>query len=236
MNSRAQRIMTYLVACLGTATVASLIRFESAPAAVVIGYAAMVVGLELVAWFTGQAIFVFQALVMLGVAAFRIATHNFFYLHESFSSSLPSSIWAIALLAIGVPLSFFVRKREPARTKSGPGWARFLFDHPEQPMFFVPVLLLTVLLALKMPGGMITLAWGIEGMVLFVLALLAKERSYRLTGVALLILCVGKIVGWDVWQIDDPRARYLTLIGVGGLLLVVSYLYGRNREALREYL
>ena len=103
-------------------------------------------------------------------------------------------------------------------------------------MFFVPVLLLTVLLALKMPGGMITLAWGIEGMVLFVLALLAKERSYRLTGIALLILCVGKIMVWDVWQIDDPRARYLTMIGVGGLLLVVSYLYGRNREALREYL
>ena len=236
MNSKGQRIMTYLLACLGTATVASLIRFESAPEAVVIGYAAMVLGLELVAWFTAHEIFTLQALVMLSVAAFRIATHNFFYLHESFSSSFPSSIWAISLLAVGVPLSFLVRKREQQRTASGPGWARFLFEHPEQPMFFVPVLLLTVLLALKMPGGMITLAWGIEGMVLFVLALLAKERSYRLTGIALLILCVGKIMVWDVWRIDDPRARYLTMIGVGGLLLVVSYLYGRNREALREYL
>src|SRR6185312_3078900 len=49
MNSKGQRIMTYLLACLGTATVASLIRFESAPEAVVIGYAAMVIGLELVA-------------------------------------------------------------------------------------------------------------------------------------------------------------------------------------------
>lgn len=235
MNSKVQRIMTYLLACLGTATVASLIRFESAPEAVVIGYAAMVLALEGVAWFTGHEIFIFQALAMLGVAAFRIATHNFFYLHESFSSSFPSSIWAISLLAIGVPLSFLLRKREPRGT-SAPGWTKFLFEHPEQPMFFVPVLLLTVLLALKMPGGMITLAWGIEGMVLFVLALLAKERSYRLTSVALLVLCLGKIVFWDVWQIDDPRARYLTLIGVGGLLLVVSYLYGRNREALREYL
>ena len=236
MNSRAQRIIAYLLACLGTATVASLIRFESAPEAVVIGYASMVLGLELVAWFTGHEIFTLQALVMLGVAAFRIATHNFFYLHESFSSSFPSSIWAISLLAVGVPLSFLVRKRERPRANSAPGWIRILFEHPEQPMFFVPVLLLTVLLALKMPGGMITLAWGIEGMVLFVLALLAKERSYRLTGIALLILCVGKIMVWDVWQIDDPRARYLTMIGVGGLLLVVSYLYGRNREALREYL
>jgi len=236
MNSRAQRIIAYLLACLGTATVASLIRFESAPEAVVIGYASMVLGLELVAWFTGHEIFTLQALVMLGVAAFRIATHNFFFLHESFSSSLPSSIWAISLLAVGVPLSFLVRKRERSRAISVPGWAAFLFQHPEQPAFFVPVILLTVLLALKMPGGMITLAWGIEGMVLFVLALLAKERSYRLTGVALLMLCLGKIVFWDVWHIDDPRARYSTLIGVGALLLVVSFLYGRNRETLREYL
>src|SRR6185312_14975137 len=121
MNSKGQRIMTYLLACLGTATVASLIRFESAPEAVVIGYAAMVLGLELVAWFTSHEIFTLQALVMLGVAAFSIATHSFFYLHESFSSSFPSSIWAISLLAVGVPLSFLVRKRERPRANSAPG-------------------------------------------------------------------------------------------------------------------
>jgi hypothetical protein len=41
---------------------------------------------------------------------------------------------------------------------------------------------------------------------------------------------------WDVWQVSDLTARYLTLIGVGSLILVVSYLISRNREALREYL
>lgn len=173
---------------------------------------------------------------MLGVAGFRIAGHNFFYLHESFSTSLQSSIWALSLLTAGIPLSFLVRKQARARRIGVPGGAHWLMEHPEQPMFFVPVVLLAVLLALKMPGGMITLSWGIQAMLVFVLALLAKERSYRLTGVALLIVCLGKIVIWDVWQINDPRARYLTLIGVGALLLVVSFLYGRNREALREYL
>ena len=190
----------------------------------------------MVALLTSHDVFVFQALAMLGVAGFRIAAHNFFYLHESFSTSLQSSIWALALLIAGIPLSFLVRKQGRARRMGAPGGAHWILDHPEQPMFFVPVVLLAVLLALKMPGGMITLAWGIQGMLVFVLALLAKERSYRLTGVALLIICLGKIVIWDVWQINDPRARYLTLIGVGALLLVVSFLYGRNREALREYL
>ncbi|MGE5324601.1 MAG: hypothetical protein ACM3SW_17170, partial [Actinomycetota bacterium] len=236
VKSRAQMIAGYVLACLGTAAVASLIRFESDPEAVVIGYAAMVVGLELVALLTSQEVFVFQALAMLAMAGFRIAAHNFFYLHESFSTSLQSSIWALSLLAAGVPLSFLVRRQQRSRGIGGPGWARWLLEHPEQPMFFVPVVLLAVLLALKMPGGMITLAWGIQGMLVFVLALLAKERSYRLTGVALLIVCLGKIAIWDVWQINDPRARYLTLIGVGALLLVISFLYGKNREALREYL
>jgi hypothetical protein len=39
----------------------------------------------------------------------------------------------------------------------------------------------------------------------------------------------------DVWRLD-PRDRYLTFIVLGGALLLVSFLYTRNREALRQYL
>jgi hypothetical protein len=35
---------------------------------------------------------------------------------------------------------------------------------------------------------------------------------------------------------NDPRDRYLTLIVVGALLLLVSFLYGRYRERLRAFL
>jgi hypothetical protein len=51
-----------------------------------------------------------------------------------------------------------------------------------------------------------------------------------------LLLCVGKIGFWDAWQFNDPTARYLTLIGVGGLAVGVYYLISRYREALRDYL
>jgi uncharacterized membrane protein len=83
---------------------------------------------------------------------------------------------------------------------------------------------------------MITLAWGAEAVIVFVLALWAKERSFRLAALALLLLSAAKIILWDVWQLNDPTSRYLTLIGVGLLILIVSYLISRNREALREYL
>jgi uncharacterized membrane protein len=61
------------------------------------------------------------------------------------------------------------------------------------------------------------------------------ERSFRLSGLGLLLLCAGKILLVDVWRLN-PRDRYLTLIVLGAALLLVSFLYTRNREALRQYL
>lgn len=225
----------YVIACLGTATLAALARFELPLDTVVVGYAAIVLGALLIAWVTRLQIFLFQALVMLGVTAFRISMHNFYHLHETFSSNLSSSIWAIGLLSLGIPVCLMVRSRN-AESAAGQGWIGALGRHPEQPMFFVPFVLLSVLLWLKVASGMITLAWGAEAVIVFVLALWAKERSFRLAGLGLLLLCFAKIIFWDVWQLGDITARYLTLIGVGLLMFVVSFLISRNREALREYL
>jgi uncharacterized membrane protein len=91
-------------------------------------------------------------------------------------------------------------------------------------------------LALKVTAGMVTLAWGAEAAAVYVLALWAKERTFRLAGLALmLVLCVPKLI-WDVLHFDDLTARYLSLIGMGALMFAISFLYSRNREALREYL
>src|SRR5260370_29371099 len=132
---------------------------------------------------------------MLGVTAFRMSLTNFFHRHDAFSSSLSSSIWAIALLACAVPLAFQVRKN--AQETGAPRWLNALALHPEQPMFFVPLLLSVVLLFLKVSGWKLTGEWAVEGLVVWVLALWAKERTFRLTGLALVLLSVGKIVFWD---------------------------------------
>lgn len=224
-----------LLACLGTATLAALARFELPLDTVAIGYAALVIAMLIAAWRTQLQIFLYQALALLGMAAFRVSMYNFYHLHESFGSSLSGAIWTIGLLAVGVPICLAIR-RNTAQTFTGPRWATGLASHSEQPMFFVPFVLTAVLLALKVDPGMITLAWGAQAVAVFALALWAGERSFRLAGLVLLLLCVGKIVCWDVWQFNDPTARYLTLIGVGGLAVGVYYLILRNREALRDYL
>lgn len=226
------RLIQYLLATMGTATIAALIWFETDPEWVVTGYAFLVLALMATVWLIGHEIFLLQAMVVLGIAAFRIAMRNFYHLNEPFSSSLSGAGWAIGLLALAVPLAFLVRKREFAGL---PGWADALARHPEQPTFFVPVILLVVLLFLKLTGFKMTMAWFAEGFVVFILALWARERSFRLTGLALMMLCIGKL-GYDTLSFKDPLVRTAAWIGIGLLVLVVSFLYGRNREALRDYL
>jgi ribose/xylose/arabinose/galactoside ABC-type transport system permease subunit len=143
----------------------------------------------------------------------------------------------VALLFLALPFAFSLR-----RTKEVPSsryWfvrlAKTLDHRPDQVFFFIPFVLLTSLLAVEMRSGLVTLAWGVEAVAVFLVAIRVQERSFRLAGLGLLLLCVAKIVFRDVWGLA-PRDRYLTFIVLGSALLAVSYLYTRYRDVLRQYL
>jgi uncharacterized membrane protein len=82
---------------------------------------------------------------------------------------------------------------------------------------------------------MVTVAWGVEGVGIIVLALAVRERSYRLTGLCMLLLCVGKILFKDAWGLA-PRDKYLTFIILGVALLLVHFLYTKYQETIRQFL
>ena len=103
-------------------------------------------------------------------------------------------------------------------------------------MFFVPMVLMAVFLVIKIDFGWNILALAVEGVVIVLGAFFAKERSFRLSGLGLLLFCVVKFFAWDYWRLTDPRAHYLSMMGLGVLILVGSYLFSRNRKALRDYL
>jgi Predicted membrane protein (DUF2339) len=107
--------------------------------------------------------------------------------------------------------------------------------HPEQLLFFVPTTLITIMLALKMKTGMITFSWGIEAVLVFLFALVVGERSFRRTGLALLMLCVGKIIVLDFWGLQT-RDKFVTCAGVGALAIFVSILYTKYWDTIRQYL
>ncbi len=215
-------------------------RFELEADWVAAGWAAFAWILLMVAWRSRLPVFLHQALLVAFGVLFRASLHNFYQ-----RSYFPAPFWesralcvgvVIALLLAALPIAFRLRKKEDVGHENIlVRFLRFLTHRPEQVFFFIAVGLLTVLLAIEMRHGMVTVAWGIEGVAVFLLALWVAERSFRLTGLGLLLLCVGKILLVDVWRLN-PRDRYLTLIVLGSALLLVSFLYTRNREVIRQYL
>ena len=92
------------------------------------------------------------------------------------------------------------------------------------------------MLALETSHGMVTLAWAVEGSGHFSNGLGAGERSFRLTGLSLLMLCFAKILFRDVWQLQKVSDRYLTFIVLGAAMVLMHFLYNRYREKILQYL
>jgi Predicted membrane protein (DUF2339) len=230
-----------LVAYLGTATVSALFYFQLRPEWVVTAYAVLAFALFAAAWAMDRPVFLHQGMLLtLGTFA-RGMAHNLFG-----ASYFAGGDWkgryfvvgsAVAILLSTLFFAFSLRGPYPAPPNAS-GWRKAvsgLVARPEQLQFFIPIILLTTMLALKMREGMVTVSWGIEGVLIILLALAVKERSFRLTGLGILVLCVAKVLGMDAWRLEQ-RDRYITFIIVGVALIAVSSLYIRFRDNIRHYL
>jgi hypothetical protein len=88
------------------------------------------------------------------------------------------------------------------------------------------------MLALKMKTGMITVSWGIEGVLVFLLALFVNETSFRRAGMALLLLCIGKLVAIDFWGVNP----WIPFVTIGATVTLVAFLWTRYQDTIRRYL
>ncbi|HLJ26769.1 MAG TPA: DUF2339 domain-containing protein [Candidatus Angelobacter sp.] len=87
-----------------------------------------------------------------------------------------------------------------------------------------------------MHATMITLSWCLEAITMILAGFFAQERSFRLSGLALLLLSAGKVFVIDLRAVSDLGVRYLAMGGVGAVMVAAGYVFSRNREALRKYL
>jgi len=230
-----------VLATLGTATLVALFYFQFAREWVVVLWAALVVVLFGMALLVKRQVFLYQGIVLTLLVFVRALAHNLFgtgyFVERDWQGRYFVLGSAIALLFASLYFAFPLRERFRS-SSAAEGIPRFLTwfaRRPEQLQFFVAIVLLSLMLGLKMRSGMVTVSWGVEGVLVMLFALAVKERSFRLTGLALLLLCVGKVVVMDVWGLQ-PRDRYITFIIVGAALLFVSYLYSRYRDAIRQLL
>jgi hypothetical protein len=227
-----------LLCYLGTGSVIALLYFQYPNDWLVTAWAVTVFILFGTSSLLDRSILLHQGILVTVATCVRGVMHNLFG-----ASYFTGGDWtgryfvlgsAVAVLLACLPFAFRVRDRQKGQALRIP-WVSAIIRHPEQFMFFAPVLLLTLMLALKMRAGMVTVAWGIEGVLIVLLALAVNERSYRLTGLVLLLVCVGKILLRDAWGLA-PRDRYITFIILGAALLLVSFLYSKYREAIRQFL
>jgi hypothetical protein len=227
-----------LLCYLGAASAVALLYFEFANDWLVTAWAVVVFVLFGTALLLDRSIFLHQGILLTLGTCVRGIMHNVFG-----ASYFSGGDWtgryfvlgsAVAVLLACLPFAFRLREHNKQQTLRI-RWLAALMRHPEQFMFFAPVLLLTLMLALKMRAGMVTVAWGVEGVLIMLLALAVNERSFRLTGLVLLLVCVGKIMVRDAWGLA-PRDRYITFIILGAALLLVSFLYSKYRETIRQFL
>ena len=228
-----------LLACLGTAAIVALLYFQLPMDWVVTSWAIVVFILLGVAQFTGRRLFLIQGLLLSLAILVRGIVHNLFGASYFIAGDWTGRYFVlgsgIAILYASLPFAFRLRQRGEADGWSWPGVLLNAFRRPEQVLFFAATILLTLMLALQMRAGMVTVAWGVEGVLIILLALTAGERSFRLTGLFLLLACVAKIVARDAWGLA-PRDRYITFIILGMALLLVSFLYTKYRDAIRQLL
>ncbi len=227
-------------AWLGTSTVALLLRFEVRLDWVATAWAALAFAALAVAWRTGKRVFAHQALLLSVGVLFRGVLHNlyersYFTPPSALLSSL-STVSAVGFFFAGLIFAFKLRRPPPEEKKN---WlvraGRLLDAHPEQVLFFMALALFTAFLGVELRSDLVTLAWSLEAVGVFVAALWIGERSYRLSAMGLLLLVIGKIFIFDFRHMSLPY-KAITFTVVGVLIIGVSVLYTRYREKVRQFL
>ncbi len=228
-----------LLAWFGTGALTALLYFEVSPEWIVLAWAILVVVLMLTVLTMDKELFLQQATLLVAGVVSRGIAHNIFggsYFTPGGWRGHFAVLSFVAVLLLGaLPIAFQLRARYAERPMQFRLSRALALHRPELWLFFAPVLLITLMIAIKMNPGMVTLSWGLEGLLVILLGLSVSERSYRITGLLLLLLCVCKIVLRDAWRLTE-RDRYITFIALGAALMLVSTLYNRYRESVRRLL
>jgi uncharacterized membrane protein len=231
----------------GTTSVAALLRFQLPAEWVAVSWAAMAVAAYALGRQWSLATFRNQCYVLTLFVGIRCAFDNFYqtspwhFTNTRTATVVACSLFLYILFAVA-QLSKTKGGAQVVEGETGAGVWKLLRKiwsmvemYPRHLFFFVPTILLTVLLSLEVRRGYLTAAWGLEGLVVFLAVLKMDERSYRWFSLLLFLLCVGRIVTVDVWNLD-ALGRIVSFMGLGVALLAVSFLYARHRELLRRVL
>jgi hypothetical protein len=143
--------------------------------------------------------------------------------------NVDSPVQSTRVLTIGLVVSFWYLSQFVLRsTAMAERYAKLYFS-------VLATSLLTVIVFLETSGRLLTVVFGMEGVALLAAGFMVGERILRISGLAVFLLCIGKLFLHDLNELDT-LSRILSFIVLGVMLLAMSWLYTRYREKLRKLL
>jgi len=94
---------------------------------------------------------------------------------------------------------------------------------------------LSVWVAEPASGFYLTAGWSALALVLFAAGIALHERMYRWLGLGILACALGRVVVFDVWQLEMIY-RVLSFMALGIVLLVLGFIYNKYQEKIKEWL
>jgi uncharacterized membrane protein len=134
------------------------------------------------------------------------------------------------------PLEAPPREGEAVVSGGGIDGLAAALDRSAAPVLFAAAtFLLSWFLLFEVAGRWLTVAWGLQGVALLATGFVLRARRVRFTGLALLGVCIAKLLLYDVAELE-MIFRIFSFITLGALLLLVSFAYSRYREQIQRLL
>lgn len=216
---RIDATMRHAYSWAGVILLAALLRFELGRMLVVLGWAAMMVGLLYVGTRRQIRDFQLQAYVLAVLTFARGWATNF------------NSDETLLGMPVRVATGVFVIAAFYA--------AEFLCSREERytrPAFAVMgSALMSILLYYEISGRLLTIAWGIQGAATLAAGFATRERVLRFIGLGLFANCILKLFLYDLRNLDTLGRIFSTFV-LGLVLLGASWLYMRFKDKIQRYL
>ncbi|MGC1782218.1 MAG: hypothetical protein WA708_06850 [Acidobacteriaceae bacterium] len=156
------RFMAYF----GTASFVALLYYQLSPQLIIAGWALVVVGLMAAVLMFDKEVFLEQTSLLTAGIIVRGLAYNVFGSSYLISEGWRGKFFVVSLtsavILAALPIAFRIRSRYQQRPR-GSNFAHYLAARRlDQSLFFAPLLLIVVTIAVKMNPGMVTLTWGLE--------------------------------------------------------------------------
>lgn len=131
-------------------------------------------------------------------------------------SRLIAGLWIVMMAGLS---AWFIKRQNMPRTE----------EAAHQALWWLATITMTFVLGFEVAKNFISIAWGLEGIALYLIGFAEQSATARRQGLVVMGLTIAKVYVYDVQTLSTPN-RILSFIILGILLLVIGYLYNRWRQ------